>query len=105
MSAGHHDNATHENYHGHPNYWVIWGVLMFLMFISLILGEFQSTQALIALYAIATLKAVIVIRNFMHVRWEPIDLALMLVASVFALACYFFGVWPDIIPIEQHIVK
>ncbi len=104
--SDHQQQHGQEDYHGHPNYFLIWAVLIVILGISLALGYMGNHQlAIILIFALAFIKAVLVIGNFMHLRWEPKAVAGIVVFGLLVLVYLFVGVFPDIVIVEQHIVK
>lgn len=78
-----HDVTTHalpppahslgDAHHPSPRlYVVIWGLLMALLFLTLALGEVPLGQwNFFVAFAIAMVKAVLIVLFFMHVRYSP----------------------------------
>lgn len=88
---------TTESHVHHPNYVMIWAILVALLAVSVV-GSLSSIRSvvLIAAFGVAVVKAFLVAKNFMHVgvekRWVPY-LLLVMVAFIVIL---FAGVAPDI---------
>ena len=88
---------TTESHVHHPNYVMIWGILVALLAVSVV-GSLSSVRVvvLVAAFGVAVVKAYLVAKNFMHVnvekRWVPY-LLLVMIAFVVIL---FAGVAPDI---------
>lgn len=105
MSHSEHSSET-ADYHGHPNYIVTWGILVALLVVSLALGHLGHKQLAITLiFMLAVVKAVMVLGNFMHLRYEP---KVMWVMMLFALMCagfFFFGVYPDVVKVPLQLAK
>ncbi len=90
---------AHDEHHVHPvsHYVKIWGVLMVLLFVSVLgpeLGIMWLT--LITAFGIAVVKAFMVMKYFMHLDMEPKLVWYILAGSVVFMAQYFFGVAPDV---------
>ena len=91
-------NLLKEDYHGHPSYIGTWAILVLFFGLSLLanyLGNMQLAVGLI--FVLAIMKTLLVVSNFMHVRWEPKTIWFM---AIFGLMCVFFlyfGVMPDIL--------
>lgn len=97
------DPAT--DYHGHPNYLKILIMLFVFFALSLIIGNFTLTSiAVAAIFVTAFYKAVLVIKNFMHLRYEPIIVWIGVLAAVFCLMLFFFGIYPDITATHLDVV-
>lgn len=95
-----------NDYHGHPNYLGVYLALLVFFGLSLAAGALgHSTLAVILIFGTAIVKAVLVVANFMHLKFEP-KLALLLIAIVlFIILSFYFGVYPDVVPIEWNVVK
>ncbi|GAB1430649.1 hypothetical protein MASR2M18_14820 [Ignavibacteria bacterium] len=97
------DPAT--DYHGHPNYLKILILLFAFFAASLLIGNFTLTSITVAvIFATAFYKAVLVIKNFMHLRYEPIIIWIGVLAAVFCLIAFFFGIYPDITATHLDVV-
>lgn len=95
-----------NDYHGHPNYTKVFFFLLLLLGISLVVGYFISPLVAVAIIFItAIIKGGLVIANFMHLKFEPKLMWLLIAIVLFIGLAFFFGVYPDIIPIERTIVK
>lgn len=98
--------STHnEHANEHPNYVATWFVLVVLLGFSLAVASVNKTLALILIFGVAILKAVIVGANFMHLRFEPRWLTGAVLFACCCLGFFWFGVAPDIVPIKQVITK
>ena len=86
--------STAENRH----YFIIWLWLIALVVLSLTSSWFlPKTQALALIFAVAVVKALLVVRNYMHLKNEkPIYYALLLVPLVFIII-FLFGLFPDFV--------
>ena len=91
-------NTEVEDYHGHPNYLLIWAALVGLLILSLLVGFIGHKMLAVALmFFLALFKAILVLGNFMHLRWEP---KLVWGIALFGVVCIFFlyfGVVLDIV--------
>ncbi len=87
-----------KNYHGHPNYVLIWIGLLVLFGLSMLAAYLEHrVLAIGAIFFLAVIKALLVAGNYMHLRYEP---KLIWCAMIFALLCLvflFFGLWPDVV--------
>ena len=94
------------DYHGHPSYANIFLWLMLFFGISLGVGYFVSPGvAVFLIFLTAIIKAVLVVRNFMHLKFEPWQVLVVVGAVFFVLLAFFFGVFPDIPLIERAVAK
>ena len=83
--------------HAHPNYLVIWIALLALLGISLALGQLHNVAVGNSLiFGIAAIKIALVMRYFMHVKFEPWLLAVLMVGAFLCVVALFVGVLPDI---------
>lgn len=95
-----------EDYHGHPNYTKIYLSLLILFTISLAVGMFTSPLvAVILIFLTAIIKAVLVIGNFMHLKFEPKLVWLVLGVFTFIIFVFYWSVFPDITLIEWELAK
>ena len=89
------DSSHHD--HAHPPYIAIWAVLLVLLFVSIALGHISNAYLMTSLvFGVAAIKAVIVLRYFMHLKFEPLYIVLMILAAVLCLVVLFIGVYPDV---------
>ncbi|MCC7131632.1 MAG: cytochrome C oxidase subunit IV family protein [Gemmatimonadales bacterium] len=92
------NSATGNDYHGHPNYIKVWAWLVVALVMSLALGGLGNHRLAVALiFTLSIVKAILVLGNFMHLRWEP---RLVWLIAGFALLCVvflYFGVLPDLL--------
>lgn len=94
------------DYHGHPSYTNVFLWLMVLFGISLVIGYLVSLKlAIVLIFLTAIIKAMLVARNFMHLRFEPWLIWVVAAMVFFVLFALFFGVFPDITLIERVIAK
>lgn len=103
-----HSEQTSElaDYHGHPNYLMTWAILVALLFVSLALGHIgQKTLAIALIFSLAVVKAMMVLGNFMHLRWEPRVMWGMMIFGVVCACFFFFGVYPDIVRVPLQLAK
>src|SRR3954463_1815557 len=92
-------DSTHAElpHSAHPNYVAIWAILLLLLGVSLALGQLPHpavTNTLI--FGIATVKIALVMRYFMHMKFEPWLLAVLMVGALLCVLALFIGVTPDI---------
>ncbi len=94
------------DYHGHPNYTKVFFSLVILLTVSLVVGFFTSPMLAVSLiFLVAIIKAGLVVGNFMHLKFEPKFIWLVAGIVLFILLSFFFGVYPDIVPINPDVVK
>jgi caa(3)-type oxidase subunit IV len=82
----------------HPNYVAIWGVLVAALLISLLLGSIDvPVVAVVLIFSLALVKAYLVAAYFMHLKFEPFFIVMILAAGLLCLYFLFFGLVPDIV--------
>ncbi len=82
----------------HPNYVAIWVILLVLLGVSLLLGRIPNAAVGGTLiFGVAAVKIAIVMRYFMHMKFEPWLLVALMVAALLCVLALFFGVLPDVV--------
>ncbi|MEI6817751.1 MAG: cytochrome C oxidase subunit IV family protein [Bacteroidota bacterium] len=95
-----------HDYHGHPNYARVFFTLLALFSFSVLMGALHlPTIALIIIFGTAVWKTVLVMRNFMHLKYEPFLILIAVVAVLFCLLAFFWGVYPDVPMVKLDIAK
>ncbi len=87
----------------HPNYLLIWGILIGALLISLAIGAMGLPVVSAALiFTIAFVKAYIVAAYYMHLKFEPLYIVIIFLTGVLCLYFLFLGLVPDIVyaPVE-----
>lgn len=102
------DNAEfpdgQHDYHGHPHYGRVLFSLLLLLSVSLLVGYiFSPTAAIFIIFATAAWKTTLVVRNFMHLKYEPFILLIVIASVILIIFAFFFGVYPDITAIPREI--
>ena len=83
--------------HAHPPYVKIWIGLLLALIISLVIGEIWSNELAVAsIFAIALVKAGVVLNYFMHLKFAPRWLKLTGAGAVAVVAILYIGLVPDI---------
>jgi caa(3)-type oxidase subunit IV len=81
-----------------PNYVLIWALLVAALGLSMLVGEMGlPVIAVVLIFTIAVVKAYMVMAYFMHIRFEPLYVTLILGSAVVCLYFLFFGLVPDIV--------
>src|SRR5690606_34828134 len=89
--------------HHEVKYGRIYGVLLFLLVVSILGPEFGIVWVtLVTAVGVAVVKAWLVIENFMHLKWERRLMKWMLGASLIVLLLFFFGIAPDVMKHDGH---
>jgi caa(3)-type oxidase subunit IV len=82
----------------HPNYVAIWGVLVAALVVSILLGEMNlPVVAAVLIFSVAIAKAYIVAAYYMHLRYEPFFVVIIIVTGLACLYVLFVGLVPDIV--------
>lgn len=79
-------------------YGAIWGVLVFLLLLSLVgvrIGDPAFRNLLV--FGVAAVKAFLVLRYYMHLRWEPLFVGAILLSALLCLAVLFVALLPDVV--------
>lgn len=81
----------------HANYFMIWVVLVALVAVgALFLLIPSKTLAVVLIFAVATIKAILVVRHYMHVvNQPPMIYAMLAIPLIMAIALVFVLI-PDI---------
>jgi caa(3)-type oxidase subunit IV len=86
-----------SNAHTHPPYIRIWLILLAALAGSLVLGIWAGSKVMIAIiFAVAIVKAFLVVSYYMHMKFAPRWLRLVAVSAVVVVAICYFGLLPDI---------
>lgn len=96
-----------QDYHGHPNYGKIYLLLLALLGVSLVVGfAFSPLLAVLLIFLTAIIKAVLVVGNFMHLKFEPMLIWVAVGIVLFIILSFYFGVYPDITAVKpDHLAK
>src|SRR5438105_2957818 len=82
----------------HPPYVIIYFVLLALLGASVALGHVPNVYWMNGLvFSVAIVKAILVLRYFMGLRFEPWLVAIILLAALACLVAFFAGVYPDVV--------
>jgi caa(3)-type oxidase subunit IV len=83
---------------GHPNYVLIWGVLVSALMVSLFLGYMDlPVVAAVLIFSIAVAKAWLVVAYYMHLRYEPFFVVAIVATGLACLYFLFVGLVPDVV--------
>ena len=94
-----------EDYHGHPDYLRIYLYLMGLFALSLLAAYIpHQYTAVTVIFALSTVKAILVVKYFMHLKFEPWLLIGAVLFVAFCLATFFSFVYPDIVVVPIDVV-
>jgi caa(3)-type oxidase subunit IV len=100
------DDRLPGDYHGHPSYVKVWAWLVALLVVSLGLGGLGNHRLAVSLiFGLAVVKALLVLGNFMHLRWEPRLVWLVAGFGVLCIVFLYFGVLPDIVLVKPSLAR
>ena len=101
MSGHGSSDGGHEGDHGHINYVKIWVWLVILLVIS-VAGPFLEIfwVTMVTAFGIAFVKAYMVMRNFMHLSFEPRYVTYIVVTSLVFMLLFFAATAPDVMEPE-----
>ncbi len=95
-----------QDYHGHPNYLKIYLYLIGLFVLTLFASFIENTLIVfIVVFSISTIKGIMVLLYFMHLKWEPNLIWYLLVLALLTLLFLIIGLYPDITLNELFLVK
>ena len=82
-----------------PSYVAIWVWLVALLTVSLFANYLPGGRrvALLVIFGMALVKALLVAGNYMHLRWEPKFVTLALVGALACIAIFFLLLLPDMV--------
>jgi caa(3)-type oxidase subunit IV len=80
---------------GYVTIWV-WLVVLLTVGVSLLVMPLSKTLAVILIFAVATLKAFLVLRHYMHVRHQPLMIYAILCVPLLLAIALVFVLMPDI---------
>ncbi|MEW6775340.1 MAG: cytochrome C oxidase subunit IV family protein [Bdellovibrionota bacterium] len=87
-----------EEKHHHPNYVAIWAVLLALLLAGIVVGNVQSPVLGAALvFGVAGVKAYIVAANYMHLKYEPLFVKLIVGSALACIVLVLIGLIPDVV--------
>lgn len=81
-----------------PSYVLIWGILVAALFISLLLGTMHlPVVTAVLIFSVAVVKAYLVAAYYMHLKFEPFFVAVIVATGLACLYFLFFGLVPDVV--------
>lgn len=81
-----------------PNYFVVWLWLMGLVLISIGASFFlPKGVALLLIFLVALIKAVLVLLNYMHLKFERPLLYALIIVPLLIVAVLVFALFPDFV--------
>ena len=92
----------------HPNYVLIWVILVAALLISLAMGYMSlPVVGVVMIFSVAVIKAAIVVGYYMHLKFEPFFVVAIAATGLACLYFLFFGLVPDIVypPMDPTSLK
>lgn len=88
----------HQQSHRHPNYVAVWGCLILLALLSVLIGAFSFPyeMTLLLIFEIAVIKSLLVVMYFMHLRFEPLLIHVIIIMPLLFFAILVMVLFPDI---------
>lgn len=88
----------HEADHAHPNYVAVWTLLVVLLIIGVAVGFVKNpVLGAVMVFGVASVKALLVAANFMHLKFEPLLVRVILLCGVACVLIVLIGLIPDIV--------
>ncbi|HME73949.1 MAG TPA: cytochrome C oxidase subunit IV family protein [Myxococcota bacterium] len=82
----------------HPNYVAIWGILVAALIISLLMAGMKlPVVTVVLIFSVAVVKAWLVAAYYMHLKFEPFFVLLIVVTGLLCLYFLFVGLVPDVV--------
>jgi cytochrome c oxidase subunit IV len=80
--------------HGYRGYWIIWAVLLTATVSMVFIGESQMHEASKALLLLvgSSIKATLIIFFYMHLRFERLNLILVVLVGIFVTGILMFAI-------------
>jgi len=91
--------SSNTQQHAEPNYWYVWLALLILTVVELGVARAPMPKAAMVflLCVLALAKAALVAMYFMHLKFEPFPLMLIVVTPLVLSALLYIGLVPDAI--------
>jgi len=84
--------------HPHPNYVLVWGVLVVLLVLGISAGWVgHPVLATALIFSVAALKAFLVAANYMHLRFEPWFIRLIVLGGLACVVIVLVALIPDVV--------
>ncbi len=94
-----------NDYHGHPNYLKVYIILLILFALTVFASLIPNPLVVFAVvFGISIIKGTMVLLYFMHLKWEPNLIWIMLVLALLTLFFLLIGLYPDMVPVENYLV-
>ena len=97
----HGEHAEHAEHHEHPNYVRVYFLLMGLLVVSVVGPLFGiRVVTIITAFGVASYKAYLVAKNFMHINVERPFISYLVVTVLVFMLLFFAGTAPDVMRAE-----
>ena len=81
-----------------PNYFIVWVWLMVLVIVSIVASlALPKSVALVLIFSVALVKALLVILNYMHLKYEKPLLYALVIVPLLIVAVLIFALFPDFV--------
>ena len=92
------ETHEHDDGHPHPNYVAVWAVLVVLLAVGITMGFVRDpVLGAVLVFAVATAKAFLVAANYMHLKFEPLFVRVILLGGIACVLIALIGLIPDIV--------
>lgn len=82
----------------HPNYLAVWIWLMGLVIVSMVASMVLPRSAAVYLiFLVATIKAFLVVMNYMHLKYEKLLLYSLAIVPLLIVVVLLFALFPDFV--------
>ena len=93
------------DYHGHANYLRVYIALLVLFAITVFASLIHNPMIVfIVVFSISIIKGSMVLLYFMHLKWEPKLIWILLALALMTLAFLIIGLYPDVVPVTRYLV-
>ncbi len=81
-----------------PNYFLVWVWLVLLVTVSIAASfVLPKSAALILIFSVALIKALLVVLNYMHLKYEKPLLCALVIVPLLIVAVLVFALFPDFV--------
>ncbi|MCB1191305.1 MAG: cytochrome C oxidase subunit IV family protein [Leptospiraceae bacterium] len=104
MDLFYRQNPIEKDYHGHPNYFMVYVWLLVFFVVSLLSDFFENhTLAVFLIFSTAFVKMLLVVANFMHLKYEPKAFWVIPIFGAICIVSFLLLVYPDITMVKRII--
>lgn len=81
-----------------PNYFAVWIWLVGLVIVSVVASSvLPKSAAVLLIFAVAAIKALLVVLNYMHLKYEKLLLYVLAIVPLLIVAVLLFALFPDFV--------